>query len=153
MKKVLLWSLLLLSISASAQILEVDKSSKYEKVGEVKAGGSYLISSMQVKRDLSKDSTNSYIWIYNSLRYRTLDDIKSITFNATDKDFDLFYEMLKLQLTEPKGTEKEMILGKTSIKIKTLRGMGTSALEIFDLTGNGFFNLSLGQLNKLFGKK
>lgn len=60
--------------------------------------------------------------------------------------------MLKLQLTASKGTEKEILLGKASVMIKTIKGMGNSALTIFNLTANGFFNLSLGQLNKLLGK-
>jgi hypothetical protein len=153
MKNLSLILFLFCSISSSAQILEVEKS-KWEKVGEVKPGGLSLLSSIQVIKDSAKDGTNLYLWTYSNSAYRTITDIKSFDFNATEKDFNLLYETLKTQISAPKGTEKEMLLGKTNVSFKTIRNFGVSSLTVMDLSpGGGFFYLTSPQLDKLFGKK
>lgn len=151
MKNVLLGLFLFCSISISAQIVEVEKQ-KLEKVGEVRPGGLSLLSSIQVVRDPLKDGTNVYLWTYSNAGYRTISDIKSFEFNATEKDFNSLYEMLKTHISAPKGTEKQILLGKTNVSFKTMRSMGISSFTIIDLATGGFFYLTSSQLDKLFGK-
>ena len=151
MKNVLLGLFLFCSISISAQIVEVEKQ-KLEKVGEVRPGGLSLLSSIQVVRDPLKDGTNVYLWTYSNAGYRTISDIKSFEFNATEKDFNSLYEMLKTHISAPRGTEKQILLGKTNVSFKTMRSMGISSFTIIDLATGGFFYLTSSQLDKLFGK-
>jgi hypothetical protein len=152
MKKILLFGLFLFCcISLSAQIVEVEKQ-KLEKVGEVRPGGLSLLSSIQVVRDPLKDGTNLYLWTYSNAGYRTISDIKSFEFNATEKDFNSLYDMLKIQISGPKGTEKQILLGKTNVSFKTMRSMGISSFTVIDLSNDGFFYLTSSQLDKLFGK-
>lgn len=150
-KNWLLFCLLSFSISVSGQIVEVEKP-KFEKIGELKSGGIYFISSLQFTKGLPNDSTNTYLWMYRNQKYTTLTDIKSISFTSNSKELDSFYEMLKTQISSPKGTEKQLMLGKTDVLIKTIRNLGVSSLTIFDLTNDGFFYLTSNQLDKLFGK-
>lgn len=152
MKKILFSFVLLVSISATAQIREVEKS-KYQEIGKVSPGGMAFISSISVMRDTAVNGTNSYLWMYNNLKYSTITDIKSISFTASNEDFDGLYELLKTQLSADKGTEKDLELGKSRITIKTIRNLGISSLTIYDLTGGGgYFYLTAKQVDKLFGK-
>ncbi len=152
MKKVLFSLVLLVSISATAQIREVEKS-KYQEIGKVSPGGMAFISSISVMKDTAVNGTNSYLWMYNNLKYSTITDIRSISFTASNEDFDGLYELLKTQLSADKGTEKDLELGKSRITIKTIRNLGVSSLTIYDLTGGGgYFYLTSKQVDKLFGK-
>lgn len=151
MKKLLLALLVLVSISASAQIREVEKS-KFEKIGEISPGGMAFITSMSVLRDTAKNGTNSYHWMYNNLAYTRITDIKSISFTASEEDFNALYEMMKTQMSAEKGTEKELMLGNSRISFKTIRTLGVSSLTIYDLSTGGYFYLTSKQLDKLFGK-
>lgn len=151
MKKILLGLFLFCSISVSAQIVEVEKS-KWEKVGEVKPGGISLISSIDVIKDKGKDGTNLYLWIYSNVAYRTISDIKSFEFSASESDFNGLYDMLKTLISGPKGVEKQIVLGKTNVSFKSMRALGVSSLVVMDISSGGFFYLSSKQLDKLFGK-
>ncbi len=152
MRKLLCGLLLFCSISVSGQIIEVEKP-KFEKIGEVKPGGVAFICSMQVSKGANNEDTNTYIWTYNNAKYKNIDVINSISFNASENDFNNFYEMLKTQISSPKGTEKQIQLGKNNVLITTIRNLGVSSLTIFDLTKEGYFYLTSGQIDKLFGKK
>jgi hypothetical protein len=152
MRIFLIGMFLFCSISSFGQIIEVEKP-KFEKIGEVKPGGVAFICSMQVSRGSTKDDTNTYLWTYNNSRYRTIDVFNSISFTANENDFNSFYEMLKSQITSPKGTEKQIVLGKNNVLIETIRNLGVSSLTIHDLTQDGYFYLTSGQIDKLFGKK
>lgn len=152
MKNFLLFLALLITVASSAQIREVEKS-KYEVIGKVSPGGMAFISSISVMRDTAVNGTNSYLWMYNNLKYTTITDIKSISFTASNEDFDSLYELLKTQLSAEKGTEKDLELGKSRITIKTIRNLGITSLTIYDLTGGGgYFYLTAKQVDKLFGK-
>ena len=152
MKKILLGLFLFCFIPVSAQIVEVEKQ-KWEKVGEVKPGGISFISSIEVLKDKGKDGTNLYLWIYNNVAYRTISDVKSIEFSASESEFNGLYDMLKTLISGPKGVEKQIILGKTNVSFKSMRALGVSSLVVMDLSTSGFFYLSSNQLDKLFGKK
>lgn len=151
MKKILLGLFLFCSISLSAQIVEVEKQ-KWEKVGEVKPGGISLISSIDVIKDKGKDGTNLYLWVYSNAAYRTISDVKSFEFSASEADFNGLYDMLKTLISGPKGVEKQILLGKTNVSFKSMRALGVSSLVVMDLSSSGFFYLSSKQLDKLFGK-
>ena len=152
MKKFLFFFALLVSISGTAQIREVEKS-KYQEIGKVSPGGMAFISSISVMRDTAVDGTNSYLWMYNNLKYSTITDVRSISFTASNEDFDSLYELMKTQLSADKGTEKDLELGKSRITIKTIRNLGITSLTIYDLTGGGgYFYLTAKQVDKLFGK-
>ena len=140
------------SISVFGQIIEVEKP-KFEKIGEVKPGGIAFICSMQISKGSTKDDTNTYLWTYNNARYKSIDNINTISFNANENDFNSFYEMLKSQITSPKGTEKQIVLGKSNVLIETIRNLGVSSLTIHDLSQDGYFYLTSSQIDKLFGKK
>lgn len=152
MKKVLLGLLVLVSMSVSAQIREVEKS-KYVEIGKIQPGGVAFLTSLSVMQDPSSGGTNSYLWMYSNAKYTTITDIKSISFTATDEELNGLYELMKAQMSAEKGTEKSLVLGKSNITFKTIRALGVSSLTIYDLTGGGgFFYLSSRQLDKLFGK-
>lgn len=151
MKKLLFLSIMFFSFSLSAQIIEVQKP-KFEKIGEVNSGGIVFLSSIQFSKGIPNDSTNTYIWTYRNSKFTTITDIQSISFSANTKEFDLFYNMLKTQISSPKGTEKQLLLGKNDILIKTIRNLGVSSLTIFNLTNNSYFYLTNNQIDKLFGK-
>ncbi len=151
MKIILIGLFLICSISLSAQIIEVEKQ-KWEKVGEVKPGGIAFISSIEVIKDNGGNGTNVYLWSYSNAAYTRITDIKSFQFNASENDFKALYEMLKTLMSGPKGTEKQILLGKTNVIFKTIRALGVSSLSITDLSTNGYFYLSSSQLDKLFGR-
>ncbi len=152
MKKFILFFVLLVSLSGTAQIREVEKS-KYQEIGKVSPGGMAFISSISVMKDADANGTNSYLWMYNNLKYTTITDIRSISFTASNEDFEALYQLMKTQLSADKGTEKDLELGKSRITIKTIRNLGISSLTIYDLTGGGgYFYLTAKQVDKLFGK-
>ena len=150
MKRVLLALLVLVSISVNAQIREVEKS-KLVEIGKVGGIGAF-VSSMSVMADTTKGATNTYLWFYNNLKYRTITDIKSISFTATEEDFNGLYQFLQTQSNAEKGTQKDLELGKTRLNFKTIRALGVSSLEITDFTTGGYFYITSKQLDKLFGK-
>jgi hypothetical protein len=108
---------------------------------------------MQVSKGSTGQDTNTYLWTYNNAKYKSIDVFNSISFTASENDFNLFYEMLKTQISSPKGTEKQILLGKNSILITTIKNLGVSSLTIYDSTQDGYFYLTSGQIDKLFGKK
>lgn len=152
MKKVLLGLLVLVSVSVNSQIREIDPpKSKFVEIGKVGVIGAFVCS-MSVMEDTTKGATNTYLWMYNNLKYQTITDIKSISFTATEEDFNNFYHFLEIQIKAEKGTEKDLELGKSRLNFKTYRALGVSSLMINDFTTGGFFYITSKQLEKLFGK-
>ena len=150
MKKLLIALITLISVSGNAQIREIEKS-KFEEIGKVGGVGAF-VSSFSVMKDTAKGGTNTYLWMYNNLKYQTITDIKSISFTATEEDFNNFYQFLQTQVTAEKGTEKDLELGKSRLNFKTYRALGVSSLMITDYSTGGFFYITSKQLDKLFGK-
>jgi hypothetical protein len=150
MKNLLMSLIILTSISANAQIREVE-TSKFEDIGKVGGVGAF-VSSMSIMKDTAKGGTNTYLWMYNNLKYQTITDIKSIRFTATEEDFNNFYQFLQKQINADKGTEKDLELGKSRLNFKTYKALGVSSLMIYDYSSEGFFYITSKQLDKLFGK-
>jgi len=96
MKQVLIAIIFLSTFSANAQIQEVDSKSKYQEIGKVGGGRGPFVSSLSILK--CEDETNSYLWMYNNLKYTSITDIKSITFKATElelqKDFEIELKVL-----------------------------------------------------------
>ncbi len=152
MRKLLFVLLCFLSLSVTAQIKEVP-ASKYVEIGKVGSGLGPFISSISVIRDTASGGTNSYLWMYNNLKYTTITDIKSISFTASDEELEGLYNLLKTQMGAEKGAEKRLELGKHTLNFTTTKNLGVPSLVIYDLSaGGGYFLLSSKQLDKLFGK-
>jgi hypothetical protein len=151
MKGIFFASLILILSSANAQIREIE-TIKYQRIGRVPANNIGFITSIEYAKDSAANGTNLYIWTYKDLKYTQLIDIKSITFNASESDFNSLYETLKNLITAEKGTEKALMLGQKPINILTSKMMGISSLTIFDLSTGGYFYLTSKQIDQLFGK-
>jgi hypothetical protein len=151
MKTTLLAILTFIVSTTNAQIKEV-QTIKYEKIGRVPANNLAFITSIEFAKDTTTQGTNTYLWSYKNLKYKQLTDIQSISFTASEQEFNSLYDILKNQISAEKGTEKTMMLGKKSINIVTEKMMGITSLTIYDISSGGYFYLTSKQIDQLFGK-
>lgn len=151
MKTTLLAILTFIVSTINAQIKEV-QTIKYEKIGRVPANNLAFITSIEFAKDTTTQGTNTYLWSYKNLKYKQLTDIQSISFNATEQEFNSLYDILKNQIAAEKGSEKTMMLGQKSIKIVTEKMMGITSVTIYDISSGGYFYLTSKQIDQLFGK-
>ena len=152
MKQVLFLLIFLSSITVNAQIQEITNNSKFTEIGKVGGGMGPFISSLSVLK--GEDGTNSYLWMYNNLKYTSISDVQSITFTATEEQVQRLYELLKSQLSAEKGSEKSLKLGDADVTFTTIKSLGVSSLNISVLQSgvSSYFLISSKQLDKLFGK-
>ncbi len=152
MKQVLIAIIFLSTFSANAQIQEVDSKSKYQEIGKVGGGMGPFVSSLSILK--GEDETNSYLWMYNNLKYTSITDIKSITFKATELELQKLYEILKAQLASEKGSEKSLKLGDADVTFTTTKNLGVASLSVLVIKSgiSSYFLISSKQVDKLFGK-
>lgn len=153
MRNLLITSLFTLITLVSFSQIKVVEEKKTTMVGKVGGGSmSPFVASLEYSK--GDADANSYILLYNNLKYTTITDIKAVAFTATPAELDAFYSELKKCFGAEKESEKKFELGKETVWVKTVKNMGVTSLQITtsDEGSLGFFYLTNKQLDKLFGK-
>jgi hypothetical protein len=153
MKSILITFFFTLNTILSFSQIKVVEDKKKTSVGKV--GGS-AVSPFVASLEYSKGDAdvNTYILLYNNLKYATINDINAVSFSATQTEIDAFYSELKNCFEAEKGSEKKFELGKETVWVKTIKNLGVTSLQITTSDDGtlGFFYLTNKQLDKLFGK-
>lgn len=132
--------ILLFPLVTSAQI-EVKPSSTKFTVGKIKTVELY---------GLIIDKDTSYVIMYYSAKYKTITDIRSISFKDNDSTIENLYKTLSSFFTDENRDNKEykveFKLGETNVIVSNMKP------SIMFWTPEGYFFLTEKQLKNLFGK-
>jgi len=150
MKKLLTLIIVLFITAPVFAQIEVGKEKKEDKlIGEAPlSNGSATMMILGEKID-DKD----YVWLgYQNQEYKSISDIKSVMFAATEKDLDGLFGILKSIFKTDK--DQEIKLG--TIHLLNASKLGDDSIFLYFYNGskkNGYFSLSPIGLHKLFGKE
>lgn len=153
MKRFIITSFFALITVVSFSQIKVVEDKKTTTVGKVGGGSmSPFVASLEYSK--GDADVNTYILLYNNLKYTTITDINAVSFSATQTEIDAFYLELKNCFEAEKGSEKKFELGKETVWVKTIKNLGVTSLQITTSDDGtlGFFYLTNKQLDKLFGK-
>ena len=135
----------LITLFATAQIKEVEASKKPTVIGEVKQMGVFICELAHY------DDSKEYLITFRNAEYKTIIDIKSISFEGTQDDLDNLYNLFSSVLNGEKGNEKIIEIGTDKIRIINSKIMGTTSIYVY-VDNKGYFMLDKKWLNKLFNK-
>lgn len=117
-------------------------------VGEIKSLGAFVADLKYYTT--SNDTT--YTLMFRNLKYQTLTDIKSVSFDGKGGTLESLYNILVESLDAEKGKDNAFKLGKEDIIVKTQSMMGAKYIMFWVAESGAYFNLTKKQLDKLFGK-
>lgn len=142
MKKLIFAIIAFYSYTAAGQIKTENPGTKLE-IGEARQG-SRMIARLY---GLTDGSDTVFVLMYRNREFDVLTDIKTIEFKAAAGTLDSLYSLFSSVVLS--GDPAALTLGQTFIRITKPKGMG-GAIRLG--TGEGWFYLTRGQLDKLFGK-
>jgi hypothetical protein len=152
MKKIIA-SMLLISTASFAQIQIKSETETIKRV----LIGKYKTSSVNIgEMNYSiLDQDTLIVITYKNEKYQTLNDYKSIIFKATPIELNSVYELMKSFWNEEnkgnKEYKKEVMLGKTNVSISKTKIFGIKCISLF--TAEGYFTMTVKNIDELFGKK
>jgi hypothetical protein len=160
--KFLILILIVFSAPLSAQIKEVSNSPKFIEIGKI-GGYGWFVSSFNFIESKDSKGLNHYLWEYNNEKNNTINintvtsnliDIKGISFEASNEEFNALYESMKSQMKAENDSEKKFELGNNTVVFVTKRSWGNASLVVYVVSpNNGFFTIKAKQLDNLFGRK
>ena len=149
MKKALTLALLFITSSAFAQIEVQKEKPKDRLIGEVQLPNGRVAMKVLAEKIGGKD----YVYLgYQNQEYKSITDIKSAMFSATDEDLDGLFGILKEVIKTDK--DKEIKLG-TNYLLNASKFSDSSIFMYFykGSIKHGYFTLSPAGLHRLFGKE
>jgi len=152
MKKVLLASLLLITLGAKSQIQLQKSDIITNEIGKVKMG-TYFHASL-TRYVENKDTV--YGFMYANKSYQHITDIKSILFNSDGGAVDQLYSIFKSVFSDDNKKNKDykvkFQLGTKSVEISNYRNLGVTSAMLYCYNDESYIWLSENQIDKLFGK-
>jgi len=151
MKPITLCLLIVLSISASAQMSAPQKLDAGKSIGKVTNFGTFVGE----LRYVPGNGDTLYTLMYRNYAYTEITDIQHLLFHGNAQVLDTLYATLRtVFLPENKGNKDYILhfnLGDDAVMVTPFKSMGTSAVMI--QKGNGYALFTEKQLDKLFGKR
>lgn len=151
MKKVILVGFVLLSVTAQAQITNLEVS-KETVIGKVKIA---LTKYNELSYKVDSEGDTVYIFSYRDKTYKSIEVWDNIYFQGGAQVLQDLYNTLIATLEADKNTEKSFKLGETNVSVISKRSLGTQYLMIYPTKKSGSIgvtDLTKAQLDKLFGK-
>jgi DNA-binding transcriptional regulator GbsR (MarR family) len=139
--KYLIPIIFLLSYFSYSQISDGKTVEELELIGKVK---STTLKKMEYEGD------DAYFLTFDNLEYQQISDLKTLSFTASDEEFEKFYKFLKSGFETKK--QKEISVGDSRIRIE--KNWSSLRIYVFFENGtDGWFQLTKRRIDKLFGKR
>ena len=102
-----------------------------------------------------RGTDTSIVLGYRNEKYQAINDYKSIFFKGGAKEVEQLYQLFQTLYNDAnkdnKEFEQKIKLGKTDVSISKKKSFGMKC--VFVWTEEGYFTMSLANVNELFNKK
>ncbi len=151
MKKIFFILIFPFSLMAQIQVTEQEDLIKFYTIGKFKYSD---MSKGELKYAVHGTDT-SVVLGYRNEKYQTINDQKSIIFKGGAKEVEQLYQLFQTFYNEAnkdnKEFEQKIKLGKTDVLISKKKSFGMKC--VFVWTEEGYFTMSMANVNELFSKK
>ena len=151
MKKIFFILIFPFSLMAQIQVTEQEDLIKFYTIGKFK----YSDMSKGELKYAVRGTDTSVVLGYRNEKYQTINDQKSIIFKGGAKEVEQLYQLFQTFYNEAnkdnKEFEQKIKLGKTDVLISKKKSFGMKC--VFVWTQEGYFTMSLANINDLFNKK
>lgn len=143
MKKLLFFSLLIISVASQAQIKKNDLGVNTE-IGHIKRGFHDIAT---LKMNIKDNADTTYVLEYQDMSYKQIVEYKFLFFKSAPSGlYDLFVDAF----TKDKGFQESVTVDDTNVIISVMKELGTK--YVYFSIGSSFVLLYNKDIDKLFGK-